>query len=211
MAPRQRRVVAFERLQQRRFDVAAVAALENAEIPGIVAVDAAIDQPDVDALAVGVDAEFSAAAIGLHAAAAIAVDQRLRCDCRRDRPVDTQSPDMPISPSRREVHQVGNVEMPMRARRGGRLRRCEIRCRGRKDARQRFSSAKPVSNRRPEEHMNETGTHMRRHAGVSGELTRPAVTWQSEAQNCFAAGLLACEMRPASVSVPALPKPDRLR
>lgn len=90
VAAGQRRVVAFKGCQQGRFDVAAVAAFENAEIPGIVAIDAAIDQPHVDTLAIGVDAEFVAAAIGLHRAAAVAVDQGSRCGAGRDRPANSE-------------------------------------------------------------------------------------------------------------------------
>ncbi|MER9452737.1 hypothetical protein [Mesorhizobium sp. M0478] len=104
--------------QQREFDVAAVAAFENAEIPRIVAVDAAIDQPDINAFAIGVDAEFVAAAIGFHGAAAVAVDQGSRRDFGRDCPVDSEMLGQAGRPSSVEVLQVGNGEMPMRARRG---------------------------------------------------------------------------------------------
>jgi len=43
--------------------------LQRSKMPkfqGIVTVDAAIDQPDVDALAIGVDANLSLATIGFH-------------------------------------------------------------------------------------------------------------------------------------------------
>ncbi|WP_411962152.1 hypothetical protein [Mesorhizobium sp. CA4] len=89
MAADKVRIVAFKRGEQRRLDVAAVSPFQDGEIPGIVAVDAAIDQLDVNALAIGIDAEFPAALIRLEAAAAIAIDERSRRDCGRNRPADT--------------------------------------------------------------------------------------------------------------------------
>jgi hypothetical protein len=83
--------------------------------------------------------------------------------------------DMPVCPSRREVHQDGDVEVP---RPGGAVWRGS--CGGWKfrradSVRQRLSHAKPVSNRHP---MNaiDLGNANALPREKLVELTRPAVT-----------------------------------
>lgn len=106
------RIAVLERLQSGGGDIVNHLPLEKRSVPGFVAIDAFVDEPGIEPLAIGVEPDLAARSEGFQTSAAAAGNPWLGRRSGRNGPTDLKNIAHTVLVFRLEVHQAGGETSP---------------------------------------------------------------------------------------------------